>query len=284
MDNANTKDYLDKIRNQVVENLKRTAFAPSVQMTDVPRNPLVEGIDDEADDVLDDLDEDENKDKRFTQRRFDQYVEKAGELSDSEDEDENAANGVRRQPNALRRRNQANYRNIDDSGLDSGIATPQEGSSVGDGDMDTGLDTKMSDIPRTDPEASAAAGASNGQDTPADTDQAMDDDKGVSAAASQQPSPPAQDEDTTMEDAAPVHGPSEAALDEEIEKKLEPTDAEDNVRNAPLSPHEGQSPRNGSAAPVSEGAEASAEPAAAGESGSKTPAADATEETTKKEE
>ena len=87
MDNANTKDYLDKIRSQVVENLKRTSFAPSVQMTDVPRNPLLEGMDDDADDVLDDLDEDENKDKRFTQRRCDQYVEKQGELSAGEDED-----------------------------------------------------------------------------------------------------------------------------------------------------------------------------------------------------
>lgn len=252
-------------------------------MTDVPRNPLVEGIDEEADDVLDDLDEDENKDKRFTQRRFDQYVEKAGELSDSEDEDENAANGVRRQPNVLRRRNHANYRNIDDSGLDSGIATPQDGSSIGDGEMDTGLDTKMGDIPRTDPEASGVGDTSNGQDTPADTDQ-MDEDKGVSTAASRQPSPPGHDEDTAMEDAAPVPGPSEIALDNEIEKKLEPTDPDDNVRNAPLSPPHGQSPRNGSVAPASEGVEASTEPALTGDSEKKTPAAESTEEPTKKEE
>jgi histone deacetylase 1/2 len=141
MDNANTREYLDKIRNQVVENLKRTAFAPSVQMTDVPRDPLVEGLDDEADAIMDDLDEDENKDKRFTKRRFDQYIEKAGELTDSEDEEENAANGVRHQPGAVRRRNQVNYRNLDvaDSGLDSGIATPRDVSSVPDQDEDMDL-------------------------------------------------------------------------------------------------------------------------------------------------
>ncbi|KAJ5287691.1 hypothetical protein N7478_003377 [Penicillium angulare] len=204
MDNANTKDYLDKIRSQVVENLKRTAFAPSVQMTDVPRNPLVDGMDDEADDIMDDLDEDENKDKRFTQRRFDQYVEKAGELSESEDEEENAANGVRRQPGAIRRRNQTNYRNLDDSGLDSGMATPQEASSVGDGELESTLDTKMADIPRTEPETSAAAASSNDQDTPADADKMTveDEEKGPSTSASQQPSPPPHDEDTTMEDAA----------------------------------------------------------------------------------
>ncbi|KAJ6171852.1 Histone deacetylase RPD3 [Penicillium chermesinum] len=213
MDNANTKEYLDKIRNQVIENLKRTAFAPSVQMTD-----------------------DENKDKRFTQRRFDQYVEKVGELSDSEDEEENARNGVRRQPNVLRRRNQVNYRNIDDSGLDSGVATPQEGSSVADGELDAGLDTKMNDIPRTEPEASGTTGAFNGQNTTADTDQMMDEEKGGSAAASRQRSPPVQDEDTAMEDADPV---AEAALAEEVEQKLEPTDLDNNVRNAPVSPHRG---------------------------------------------
>lgn len=208
MDNANTKDYLDKIRTQVVENLKRTAFAPSVQMTEVPRNPMLDGMDDEADDVLDDLDEDENKDKRFTQRRFDQYVEKPGELSDSEDEEENAANGVRRQPNALRRRNQANYRNLGatDSGLESGMATPQDASSVGDGDLDGGLDIKMTDAPRTDPDVPAAAVAApdTATATPTtDADQlvAEGEETGPSVAASQQPSPRPHDEDTAMEDA-----------------------------------------------------------------------------------
>ncbi|KAK2738151.1 histone deacetylase [Onygenales sp. PD_40] len=150
MDNANSKEYLDKIRMQVIENLKRTAFAPSVQMTDVPRGPLIDGMDDEADAILDDLDEDENKDKRFTKRRFDQYIEREGELSDSEDEEEQAANGIRRQPGVLKRRNQVNYRNLDgDSGVDSGIATPREESSMPDEDL--GLDEKMEDVEETEP-------------------------------------------------------------------------------------------------------------------------------------
>lgn len=51
-------------------------------MTDIPRHPILGGMDDEADDFMDDLDKDENKDTRFTQRRFDKYTEKAGELSD----------------------------------------------------------------------------------------------------------------------------------------------------------------------------------------------------------
>ncbi|KAH1487785.1 hypothetical protein KXV92_004511 [Aspergillus fumigatus] len=237
MDNANTKDYLDKIRAQVVENLKRTAFAPSVQMTDVPREPLVEGMDDEADAILDDLDEDENKDKRFTKRRFDQYIEKPGELSDSEDEEENVANGVLRKPQSLKRRNQINYRNVDlDSGLDSGVATPQEASSVPDDEMDTTADTKTVEapLPESDvPPSSSATGSTSRRDEKAaaePTEMAVDgpEEASASAAVSHQQSPKPQDEDTTMEDAAvsvPETGQSEkpalAVEGQEEEKKPE---------------------------------------------------------------
>ena len=109
MDNANSPEYLEKIKNQVIENLKRTTFAPSVQMTDVPRDP--EGMDDEADAIMDDEDEDEHKDQRMTKRRWEKYVEKDGELSESEDEEENQRNGVHRQPGTRKRRNLMDYEN-----------------------------------------------------------------------------------------------------------------------------------------------------------------------------
>lgn len=112
MDNANSAEYLQKIKLQVIENLRQTTFAPSVQMTDVPRDP--EGMNDEADAEMDDLDDDENPDARFTKRRWDKYVEKEGELSESEDEEENEANGVRKQvngSNGKRRRNIMDYQN-----------------------------------------------------------------------------------------------------------------------------------------------------------------------------
>lgn len=260
MDNANTKEYLDKIRVQVVENLKRTSFAPSVQMTDVPRDPLVEGMDDEADAILDDLDEDENKDKRFTKRRFDQYVEKPGELSDSEDEEENAANGIRRQPNALKRRDHVNYRNLDvDSGLESGIATPAEASSVPDDDMDTTADAKMGDAPLTETEAPAtpsiAEAPSRAEEASAteQTEMAIDgqEQTALSAPISRQPSPKAQDEDTAMVDAGeaapeteqqeqPVV-PSEAQV-EEKQPAEEPL-ATDKPAMQPSSPARAQSPQ-----------------------------------------
>lgn len=289
MDNANTKDYLEKIRSQVVENLKRTAFAPSVQMTDVPRNPLLEGMDDEADDVLDDLDEDENKDKRFTQRRFDQYVEKPGELSDSEDEEENAVNGVRRQPNVLRRRNEANYRNLGatDSGLDSGMATPQEASSVGDGDLDSTLDTKMTDVPRTEPEAPAAAVAVPGTATPATEADRMvveGEEKAPSTAASQQPSPPPHDEDTTMEDAAapaPAVEQNEPVAETQ-EKKPETSPAAEEAPKASPSPNRVRSPPKESSAPAAE--VSTQEPAPAGDSeAAKAPTIETAEEPKKEE-
>lgn len=286
MDNANTKDYLDKIRSQVVENLKRTAFAPSVQMTEVPRNPLLDGMDDEADDILDDLDEDENKDKRFTQRRFDQYVEKPGELSDSEDEEENAANGIRRQPNALRRRNQTNYRNLGatDSGLDSGIATPQEASSIGDGDFDSAMDTKMTDAPRTEPDTPAAAvAAPDSAMTPAtDADRMAveSEEKGPSAAASQQPSPPPHDEDTTMKDAgapAPALEQNEPVAERQEEKKPETSPAAEEASKASPSPTRVQSLTKESSAPAAEASTQELAPAEDSEA-AKAPTTESTEE------
>jgi histone deacetylase 1/2 len=247
MDNANTREYLDKIRNQVIENLKRTAFAPSVQMTDVPRNPILDGMDDEADDVLDDLDDDENKDKRFTQRRFDQYTEKAGELSDSEDEEENAANGVRRQPGAIRRRNQINYRNLEpDSGLDSGMATPQDASSAADGDMDSNLDAKMADAPRTEPEASTAAPeASLADETATDAERAAAGSEEPAASATSQLQSPPHDEDTTMEDAAAIVAeqqvPEQATAQDEIK---EPVEDAPQIERSAVSPALVKSPLN----------------------------------------
>ncbi|CAI7604189.1 unnamed protein product [Penicillium bialowiezense] len=263
MDNANTKEYLDKIRNQVVENLKRTAFAPSVQMTDVPRNPILDGMDDEADDVMDDLDDDENKDKRFTQRRFDQYTEKAGELSDSEDEEENAANGVRRQPGAIRRRNQVNYRNLEpDSGLDSGMATPQDASSAADGEMDSTVDAKMADAPRTEPEAaSAALEASHAEDTPvADSDRMVlgNDDQAASATPQRQ-SPAPIDEDATMEDAAAVTEPTESdQIPAQVDIK-KPSEEVSQAEGAVSSPGKAKSPLNDTAEAASKGLEPSTE-------------------------
>ncbi|KAL8760751.1 MAG: hypothetical protein Q9184_003077 [Pyrenodesmia sp. 2 TL-2023] len=127
MDNANSQEYLEKIQLQVIDNLKRTTtHAPSVQMTDVPRDSI--GINDDDDAALDDLDEDTHADQRKTKRRWDKYIERDDELSASEDEEENERNGVRRQHGKQRRRNIMDYRNPnaapEDEDMVSGAVSP----------------------------------------------------------------------------------------------------------------------------------------------------------------
>ena len=126
MDNANSKDYLEKIKIQVIENLKKTAHAPSVQMTDIPRTTIM-GSTDEDDAELDDLDEDENKDMRRTQRQWEQHISRDDELDESDDEEMSRANGVHPQNGKLKRRNIMDYQNANaasDVEMDSGAATP----------------------------------------------------------------------------------------------------------------------------------------------------------------
>ncbi|KAH0555877.1 hypothetical protein GP486_006178 [Trichoglossum hirsutum] len=172
MENANNKEYLDKIKMQVIENLKRTAFAPSVQLTEVPRDP--EGMDDEADGLLDDIDEDENKDSRWTRHGWDKHRDKEGELSESDDEDEASKAGVRRQTTQSRRRNMMDYQNpmSVDAGADSGMATPDLrmsqngeddiGTSVGRGDRAAMASKRSTSItPPTLGEASGSPTGSN---------------------------------------------------------------------------------------------------------------------------
>lgn len=192
MDNANSKEYLDKIRAQVIENLRRTTFAPSVQMTDVPRESLAVNDEDEAE--LDDLDEDQNPDKRNTQHRFNKYVENTGELSDSEDEEMNEANGVRKQPGSRKRRNRLDYRNLTDyngdSAMTSGAATPQAASSIPDNDVDEELnieDAQPADKAEQEKSTDTPVRVTNGDMIPSDAPS--------SKAANEE-------EDVTMEDAS----------------------------------------------------------------------------------
>lgn len=101
MENANSPEYLEKIKNAVIENLKKTIPAPSVQMQDVPRHGLhVMSDEDEA--ALDDEDDDNNPDVRLTQRGFDKRVVADNEFEDSDDEEMAEANGVFR-PNGKKK-------------------------------------------------------------------------------------------------------------------------------------------------------------------------------------
>lgn len=264
MENANSKEYLEKILVQVLENVRRTAHAPSVQMQDVPRDAMVSGLDEEADDIMDDLDEDENKDTRFTARRRDKYVEKDGELSESEDEDGDAAMGIRQQPGAFKRRNRADYRNLEegaDSGVNSGVSTP---------------------IVASDDEAITKNG--NGNVEPAEaaepsTTAVSPREEPASTAPSQPVSPPAEaTEDVEMEDAAANTAaeaePIAETTTEEAKKSPEPAATEAPSGVAEPVPTPAPEPETAAAAPApatetaeaevpaADGAEADAAPGA----------------------
>jgi histone deacetylase 1/2 len=104
MDNANSPEYLKRVTEELISNLRHTG-APSVQMTDVPRQSLMNGMDSDAEDEADDQDADEHPDVRITERRMDQRIERDDEFDESDDEEMNEANGIRRQPGQIRQRN-----------------------------------------------------------------------------------------------------------------------------------------------------------------------------------
>jgi len=130
MENLNSKEYLEKIKIQVLSNLERTRHAPSVQTTDVGKG-LTEHQE-EQDAMLDDIDEDgPGMDTRQTQRQWDCATEKEGELySDSEDEDIPRSMGVRK----TGKKGLRNARDWKDggSGTGSGNATPFTGPAGSD--------------------------------------------------------------------------------------------------------------------------------------------------------
>ena len=174
MDNSNNRDYLEKIKTQVIENLKRTAFAPSVQMTDVPRDP--EGMDEDAEAALDDLDEDQNRDSRHSRRQWDKYVERPDELSESEPEDDLDAKDPRKQGGRGKRRNFANYRNLNarpeadggfgtlhmNGGNGMGLAAPQATGGSPPVSTDAPVEDAINSASASQPEAASGDALTDG--------------------------------------------------------------------------------------------------------------------------
>ncbi|KAK4046412.1 histone deacetylase [Microbotryomycetes sp. JL201] len=96
MDDLNTREYLDKIKAELLEQLRHTGAAPSVQMQPIPKTAI-----DEDDDVNED-ERDPNKRKHTA--TSDKRIQRDDEFSDSEDEGEDnrrdrqshKANGTKR--------------------------------------------------------------------------------------------------------------------------------------------------------------------------------------------
>lgn len=81
MENLNTRTYLDKVKEQVFENLRHVAHAPSVQGHVEPRLAHDMALDDQDD-------EDDDPDVRASDRVLDQRVQRDTEIDDSDDEGE----------------------------------------------------------------------------------------------------------------------------------------------------------------------------------------------------
>jgi histone deacetylase 1/2 len=132
MDNANSPEYLERIKQTVLENLRRTQAVPSVQMQDVPRGDVgMEETLDEEESRLDDEDADDeaNKDRRLTQRSWDKKIEHVGEFMESDDEGMNEANGIKEQPGTRKRRGIMDYQNPHAPTDESGTNTPMDDDS-----------------------------------------------------------------------------------------------------------------------------------------------------------
>jgi len=146
MENANSKEYLEKVKIEVLENLRQTSHAPSVQSTIIPSATMLGGVD-EDDDILADLDEDENPDVRMTEHRWDKKVTRDDELDESDDEEDTRQNGLvgARQNGAPKRRNIMDYQNP--------MAAPEDEDDV---EMETMDSITTATVPQLDAIVAAA--------------------------------------------------------------------------------------------------------------------------------
>jgi histone deacetylase 1/2 len=100
MENMNSKEYLDKIKSKILENLRHLNFSPSVQMHGKFTNLIIEVPPDMFSSDDEDDDNEENKDRRITRKIQFLILEKMSdrrrvpenELSDSEDEGDGRRN------------------------------------------------------------------------------------------------------------------------------------------------------------------------------------------------
>lgn len=185
MEDLNTREYLEKIKIQVFENLRQTAFAPSVQGHAAPSVPRDEEMDEE-DERLQEGDDAQDVRAGKDQRRRDRRVQKDGELSDSEDEGE----GGRRD-----RRNHGERNGSAGASSRPSIMDPlrrrqqeQESNGVQNGSVETGDALSFSTGVDVDPPSAlgateAAKVATNGQEQQAVAAEAPPSDRPLEASA-----------------------------------------------------------------------------------------------------
>ncbi|ORY57822.1 histone deacetylase domain-containing protein [Pseudomassariella vexata] len=223
MENANSPEYLEKIKNQLIENLRRTAHVPSVQSTDIP--PHLPGVvSDEEDAALNDMDEDEHQDVRMTQRQWEQRIERDNEYEDSDNEDMDKQNGIHRNDNPKRYHEYSKSdAEVED---DSGAPTPANGS----GDIIKSKETDEVMMPDAEPEAELEA--EKGTEDPEATGIAEQEEELKDAKEAQaDDSVVDKDGDVNMGDA--TVGPTE---DKEAQVKKEENSPKNDASERPTSP------------------------------------------------
>ncbi|KAG2183050.1 hypothetical protein INT44_006031, partial [Umbelopsis vinacea] len=120
MENMNTTEYLEKIKLQVFENLSRTAFAPSVQMQEVPADH----------DMSDDEDEDD-PDERNPERLWDQRIIPENEFYDSDEGEGDDIGGQKKSMNEQSYASEASGEKMNGSSLQTdNIETTQVQVSI----------------------------------------------------------------------------------------------------------------------------------------------------------
>ncbi|KAJ1967702.1 histone deacetylase [Dispira parvispora] len=125
--NDNSREYLDRIMTQVLENLEHTRFAPSVQMQHVPGDSHLE----------DNMDEDEvDKDERLPQSMLDNRVVPENEYEDDAD-DQHDPTGYRINTGQTNGRAAEEVDHKENMGVTEGSVTPASkvtlpSSTVGD--------------------------------------------------------------------------------------------------------------------------------------------------------
>jgi histone deacetylase 1/2 len=135
MENANSHDYLHKIKTAVIDNIRRTG-KPSVEaFLETPATAMLRGLESDDEDEEDDLEADMYPEKRMTQRQRDEQIEHSGEhYEPSDDEEYKEGLGVRRQPGVKRRRNIMDFQNPNAAQEDDD-GRPLNGESSGNGHL-----------------------------------------------------------------------------------------------------------------------------------------------------
>jgi histone deacetylase 1/2 len=179
MENSNSFEYLEKIKAIIIDNLRHTIPAPSVQMQDVPRQGF--GVmTDEEEAELNDLDEDENPDVRMTERRWEQTVQNEAEYEDSDDEEQEAAHG-KTKPRAAKKGQFSDRKKDAPAEAESGNATPAANGKDADApnaepheDADVTLDKPSEEEETTEKDAPAPVTTDKDGDVDMDNADAAD--------------------------------------------------------------------------------------------------------------